>query len=162
MSSVIRRACETDAGFLSRSIEDLQMMHASAMPLLFKPTAEPYLPEKLRDLLANPAAHLFVADIDGNPSGFVHLWVFTEPEGENNFANTKVFISYVYVHPASRGYGIGRALIKTAQALAQELNIPTLELNVMAFNTDARDFFQKCGFVLLREVLFQKMPNVNL
>jgi GNAT superfamily N-acetyltransferase len=162
MSVAIRRARETDAEFLSRSLEDMQVMHATAMPSLFKATAEPYLPEKLRDLLVNPSAHLFVAVVCGSPAGFTHLWIFTEPEGENNFANTKVFISYVYVQPESRGLGVGRALIETARTLAQELNISTLERNVMAFNADARRFFQKCGFMPLREILFQQMPRAKL
>lgn len=157
MSVAIRPARETDAAFLSQSIGELQLMHATAMPSLFKPIAEPYLLEKLQILLANPAAYLFVADVDGSPAGFTHLGLFTEPEGENNFANTKVFISYVYVHPERRNQGIGRALVDAARRRAQELGVRTLELNVMAFNTKARAFFQKCGFTPLREVLSQTL-----
>jgi GNAT superfamily N-acetyltransferase len=157
MSVVIRRACDSDTGFLSRSIGELQAMHAAAMPALFKSTAEPYLPQRLTDLLSNPASYLFVADVDGGPVGFTHLWIVTEPEGENNFANMKIFISYVYVQAENRYKGIGKALIGAAQGLALELGIPTLELNVMAFNVDARLFFEKSGFMLLREVLFQKV-----
>jgi GNAT superfamily N-acetyltransferase len=69
----------------------------------------------------------------------------------------KIFISYVYVQAENRYKGIGKALIGAAQGLALELGIPTLELNVMAFNVDARLFFEKSGFMLLREVLFQKV-----
>jgi ribosomal protein S18 acetylase RimI-like enzyme len=160
MSVVIRRACGTDALFLSQAIQELQELHSAAMPELFKPTIEPYTPEKLSDLLSNPMTHLFIADVAGQPVGFAHFWKFDEPEGENNFPNSKIFISYVYVQSERRRNGIGRALIVAAQNLAEELKASSIELNVMAFNASARDFFLKCGFRTLREILFQKVaPN---
>jgi len=160
MAFIVRRARLTDSGFLSHAIGDLQAAHASVMPELFKPTAEPYLQERLLSLLSNPAAQIFVADADGHAAGFAHFWIVNEPEGENNFPNTKVFISYVYVRAECRCNGIGRALLEEAQHLAKELSISSVELNVMAFNSAAINFFKKCGFTSLREVLFRKVESI--
>lgn len=157
MALIVRRARDTDSDFLSHAIGELQALHATAMPELFKPTVEPYLPERLSSLLSNPAAHILVADVDDRAAGFAHFWIFHEPEGENNFSNTKLFISYVYVRAECRCKGVGRALVEEAQNLAKELDISSVELNVMAFNALAIDFFKKCGFISLREVLFRKV-----
>ena len=159
MSVIVRRARETDATFLSDSMAVLQALHAVSLPTLFKPSAVPYLPEKLLGLLGNPASHLFIADVGGASAGFAHLWIVNEPEGENNFANKRIFISYVYTKEESRGKGVGKALLGAAQTLARELDILTLELNVMAFNVDARLFLKKCGFNLHREILTLEMPE---
>ena len=161
MAVVVRRARDTDSDFLSHAIGELQALHATAMPELFKPTAEPYLPERLSNLLSNPVAHIFVADVDDHAAGFAHFWISHEPEGENNFSNTKLFISYIYVKAEHRCEGVGRALIEEAQNLAKELDISSIELNVMAFNSSATDFFKKCGFISLREVLFRKVERLS-
>jgi GNAT superfamily N-acetyltransferase len=55
-------------------------------------------------------------------------------------------IDHIGVEQAFRGQGIGRALLQTALAAAEETGTNDVELASWSFNTDAHAMFQRCGF----------------
>lgn len=45
-----------------------------------------------------------------------------------------------------RGRGLGRELMSTAEAYAKEKGAGDIKLEVMAFNSDALDFYRELGY----------------
>jgi GNAT superfamily N-acetyltransferase len=53
----------------------------------------------------------------------------------------------LYVEPASRGRGVGTALLQSAQAICHRRGVELLEINVDGEDQDARRFYERNGFV---------------
>ena len=77
----------------------------------------------------------FVAEIDGQIVGFITL------------ADTG-YIDWTYTHKDFQGQGIASALYRHLEAEARARQIPTL---TVAASLIARPFFEKQGFVVLKE-----------
>lgn len=84
----------------------------------------------VREML--PRAELLVCDNGGGPLGFLGL------HGGD--------ILGLFVHSAARGQGIGHALLEAAKERRGEL-----QLHVYRENRRARRFYEREGFLLLRE-----------
>jgi ribosomal protein S18 acetylase RimI-like enzyme len=52
----------------------------------------------------------------------------------------------MWVHPAARGLGVGKALVEAAAAWAKARDFGTLFLWVTESNTSARRLYDRCGF----------------
>ncbi|HEV2660877.1 MAG TPA: GNAT family N-acetyltransferase [Ktedonobacteraceae bacterium] len=94
--------------------------------------------------ITNPDDLVLIAeDMQERRLGFLHVTTvadfFTgEPQG---------YVSDVAVSEQAEGKGVARTLIEHAQAWARERGLRILALDVFAFNTHARAFYQGLGFV---------------
>jgi GNAT superfamily N-acetyltransferase len=59
-----------------------------------------------------------------------------------------IHLEDLYVTPALRGKGIGRALIARVAAIALEESCPRLQWDVLEWNTPAIGFYQKMGALM--------------
>lgn len=100
---------------------------------------------QLHDALFRPSPALFghVAEVDGRVVGAA-LWFL-------NFSTWRgthgIYLEDLYVQPAHRGSGLGRALL---QALAQECverGYARLEWSVLDWNTPAIGFYKSLGAI---------------
>ena len=106
----------------------LEIEHAS-FPLPWK--AEFFLKE-----LQNPRGWSWVAEKEGIIVGYLCGW-FVVDEGE---------ILKVAVHPSSRRYGVGGALLEKAMVIADQRGVQTLHLEVRVSNTAAIALYKFRGF----------------
>ncbi len=68
-------------------------------------------------------------------------------------AETHLFkLRKLYVLPTEQGKGTGKFLIGQVVQCARELGGQTLELNVQRDNQKARDFYERLGFTIYREL----------
>ncbi|MEJ6784370.1 GNAT family N-acetyltransferase [Aminobacter sp. Piv2-1] len=94
----------------------------------------PFLPEadllgqqaKVREFYL-PQAENWVAELDGEPAGFIGL--------------IDDFIGGLFVDPAAHGHGLGKALVLHAAGLKGDL-----EVEVYAANDTAVGFYRRLGF----------------
>jgi ribosomal protein S18 acetylase RimI-like enzyme len=56
------------------------------------------------------------------------------------------WINYLAVHPARRGAGVGRALMRAAEERLALLDCPKINLQVRAENESARAFYEAVGY----------------
>lgn len=95
------------------------------------------------------AAHVFgdVAEIDGEIVG-ISLWFlnFSTWLGTHG-----AYVEDLYVTPASRGLGIGGALLATLAQRCVARGWTRLELSVLDWNTPAWDFYESIGSVAMNE-----------
>jgi GNAT superfamily N-acetyltransferase len=148
MATRIRLASLSDADTLASLIQDVQRLHADAIPRLFKPPGDATLfADDFRErILSDQDSHAFIAEVDGAAAGYVVAIIIRRPETPYNYALKAVHIDQIAVRPAYQRGGCGRALIQAVFDLARNEGIERVNLNTWAFNHQAHTFFQRLGF----------------
>jgi GNAT superfamily N-acetyltransferase len=105
--------------------------------------------ERLRSSLFGdrPAAEVLIAECDGTPAGFA---LFCH-NYSTFLAQRGIWLEDLFVNPAFRGRGIGRALLERLAALALERECGRLEWNVLDWNAPAIGFYRSLGAVPMDE-----------
>lgn len=90
---------------------------------------------------ARPVAEAAIAEVDGEPVAFA-LWftTFSTCRGQAG-----IYLEDIFVKPAFRGRGIGKALLATLARLAVDRDCGRLEWAVLDWNTPAIDFYRSLG-----------------
>jgi diamine N-acetyltransferase len=146
MQTRIRRAVDDDGDALSLLSAEIQAMHAEAVPWRFKrPAPDIFPPEEVIALLGLPENHFFVAEVDGSAVGYVYAAIVKRSETTGQYALEVVYVHHLYVRPAFRRLGIGRALLDAVRSVGAEQGIARLALDVWTFNEEARAFFRGYG-----------------
>jgi GNAT superfamily N-acetyltransferase len=90
-----------------------------------------------------PRAQCEIAEIDGQPVGFA-LWFY-------NFSTFVgrhgIYLEDLYVRPAARGLGIGRAFLKRLAQRCIDERLGRLEWSVLDWNAPAIAFYDALGSV---------------
>ena len=134
--SVVRSAQETDAGRIHRFVLELaayeKLSHAvkaseaDIAALLFGP---------------QPRAFCDLVELDGEPVGFC-LWFYTV----STFAGRAgIWVEDLYVSPAARGGGAGRALLTALARRCVGEGLGRLDWAVLDWNAPAIGFYDRIG-----------------
>ena len=88
-----------------------------------------------------PAAEAALAEVDGDRVGFA-LWfsTFSTFRGQPG-----LYLEDIFVKPACRGRGIGKALLAAVAAIAVERGCGRLEWSVLDWNAPAIGFYRALG-----------------
>ena len=90
---------------------------------------------------ARPHAEVLIAEADGAPAGFALFF-----HNYSTFlARPGLFLEDLYVRPAFRRRGIGRALLTRLASLAVERGCGRFEWNVLDWNESAQRFYESLG-----------------
>jgi ribosomal protein S18 acetylase RimI-like enzyme len=130
----IRRAGPEDAAAIARLLDDFNTEFSEPTP---GPVA---LSGHARRLLA--AGEITVLLAGAGPDGISLLRL------RNSVwtGGPEAHLQELYVVPALRGGGIGRALLEATMAAARELGATGIDLNTGATDTVARALYESCGF----------------
>jgi ribosomal protein S18 acetylase RimI-like enzyme len=143
----IHQASSTDSLLLSSLCMDVQSLHAKHHPDLFKtPQSDDFAVSFYDEMLADSTVSIFIAEENGEALGYVLCKLIERPENPFTFAMRYLLVDQISVRPASQGKGVGKALIKQTEALANEMNLQRIQLDSWGFNTEAHAFFEKMGF----------------
>src|SRR5437868_6352364 len=99
--------------------------------------------ERLREVLfgAKPSAEVLLALEEGAPVGFaVYFYNFSTWLGRPG-----LYLEDLFVRPAARGKGYGRALLVELAKIAQERGCGRMEWAVLDWNDPAIQFYRKLG-----------------
>ena len=136
----------TDAGALRACYVELQddlRVFDARLPA-GEAVADAYLARML-ERCATWDGSVRVAIVDGDVVGFVCVWARVPPEPDEP-TEPYAFISDVFVRPAHRGRGIGRALVDAAVEYARAREAAILRLDVLLANGAARRLYERAGF----------------
>jgi len=88
-----------------------------------------------------PQAHVLIAEIDHKPVGFaVYFFSFSTWLGQHG-----IYLEDLYVSPAQRGSGAGKALLKQLAQIAVEKDCGRVEWSVLDWNEPSIKFYQAMG-----------------
>ena len=143
----IRQATPTDSFLLSSLCMDVQRLHAEHHPRIFKmPQSVDFAAAFFDEMLADPAATIYIAEEDAQALGFIFCKLIEREESPFTYPNRFLHIDQISVHPNAQGRGAGTALIDQAEKLAWELGVSKIRLDSWDFNTKAHAFFEALGF----------------
>jgi GNAT superfamily N-acetyltransferase len=142
MTLAIRSATAADANLIVRFIMDLAIYEK----LEHEAKASP--DDIARDLFGeNPKVFCDIAEWDGRPAGFA-LWFYTYSTFQGRHG---IWLEDLFVDPALRGKGIGKALlVHLAQRCVAE-NLGRLEWWVLDWNEPSIAFYKSQGAAMQDE-----------
>ena len=88
-----------------------------------------------------PAAEAVIASLDDEPVGFAVFF----PTYSTFLARPGLYLEDLFVRPAARGAGVGRAVLKYLARLTVERGWGRLEWSVLDWNEPAIAFYKKMG-----------------
>jgi GNAT superfamily N-acetyltransferase len=142
MGMLIRRARPDEAALVLSLIREL----AEYEGLLHEVEAtEQMIAEAL--FAANPRLYCDVAEWDGEVAGFAVWFVnFSTFSGRSG-----IYLEDLFVRPAWRGRGIGKALLSHLARQCVENGWSRLQWSVLDWNTPSIEFYKSLGAVMLDE-----------
>ena len=96
---------------------------------------------------ARPAAEVLIAELGDEPAGFALFF-----HSYSTFlARRGIYLEDLFVRPAARGRGVGRALLQELARIAVERDCGRLEWSVLDWNEPAIGFYKALGAVPMNE-----------
>jgi GNAT superfamily N-acetyltransferase len=107
---------------------------------------------------SNPILFCEIAEWNGEPAGFA-LWFFNFP----TFAGRPgIYLEDLFVRPAFRGKGIGKALLAYLAKLCIENGWSRMQWTVLDWNTPSIDFYKSLGADMMDEWKLCKLTGAAL
>lgn len=155
MSRVLRAATVDDVPLILQFIRDL----AAYEKLLHEVEATP---EKLRAQLfpsqGGPAAHVVLVEEDGVPAGFA-LYFFNF---STFLAKPGLYLEDLFVAPAFRGRGLGKALLLHLARMANARGCGRMEWSVLDWNEPAKGFYRSLGAIEMSDWRINRLTGPAL
>ena len=153
MSLSIRPATPDDLPLIAQLIRDLADYEKLAHEVRFD---EAVLGAKLFG--PRPYAEVVIGEIAGEAQGFALFFHnFSTFEGKPG-----IYLEDLFVRPAARGSGLGKALLAHLAALAVARDCARLEWSVLDWNEPAIGFYRKLGARLMDEWTVMRVDGAAL
>ncbi len=136
MPVTMRRADAQDLGAL------LELMHEFYAEAGYSLNPDRARAAFLPLLTPGELGQVWMADVQGELAG--HLVVTFSYSME--YGGRAAFIEDLFVRPALRNRGVGRALVKRARAICEELDVRVMYLEVARTNGPAQAIYRAVGF----------------
>ena len=142
---IIRPAEERDIPRVGELLLEVNEVHHTIRPDLFKTGARKYRDDELRAIFRDPNTPVFVCEEAGTVVGYAFC-IVQEHESDNNLVDGKtLYLDDLCVDADARGRGIGTSLYRFVLGYAKENGCHNLTLNVWEGNDAALAFYRKCG-----------------
>jgi ribosomal protein S18 acetylase RimI-like enzyme len=129
---------------LNRFVQDI---HVAVEPSLFRQSRDmPGIEDFHLGFIKNEDHYTFVAEVGADLVGYVGIELQRRPANPFTNARNRLYVHQVGVHPRHRRHGVGRALMSTVDALANQLGVSEVSLDAWSFNADALSFFESLGY----------------
>lgn len=152
MKFLIRRMKRDDFDAILPLQKEIQQLHRTGRPDLFREGAVSYTEESFRAALSDEnGRHAVCAMVDGDGDegeivGFLFAWIRRRREHRNMNDEDFLLIDDICVAEKMRRQGVGRSLFDYADAAAREAGCGRTVLDVYRFNETALSFYRKMGF----------------
>jgi len=107
---------------------------------------------------AKPVAGAFISRIDGDLAGYA-LYFFTF---SSFIGRAGIWLEDLYVRPAFRRQGLGRAMIEAVARIGADRNCGRFEWTALNWNKNALDFYRKLGAQTMDEWVLVRMNSEGL
>ena len=149
----IRQARSDGLKDIARLLVSGDREHASAMPYIFNNRESLPRAEAILSRLKDDDAAVFVAEVENQIVGIIHLEVQSEEGSPGEQQRDHGWVLTVDVEPSHRRGGIGRTLMKVAEEWAQSKGVDHLEFMVWEFNISAIRFYSELGYTIINHTM---------
>jgi GNAT superfamily N-acetyltransferase len=146
----VRRATPGDVVHIARLALEVQDVHVAGRPDLFKPGGVEPIAE-IAHRIGTDGQFYWVAALSTTPVGYAYARLVDEPESLWRRAARTLVLDQMGVAKGHRSQGIGEALWDAVRETAAAERVERVILNVWAFNSDARRFYERLGFTSFHE-----------
>ena len=141
---LLRPAAPRDLTTLVALIHELaEFEHLSHLVRVTPETLHPHL------FGERPVAEAWVAELTGEGGGEVVGFALFFTNFSTFLGQPGLYLEDLYVRPAQRGKGIGRALLERLARLAVERSCGRFEWSVLDWNTHAIGFYERFGATVM-------------
>lgn len=99
-----------------------------------------------------------IAELDGEPVGLaLYFWTYSTWRGHHG-----IRLEDLYVTPAKRGNGVGKALLARLAKIAVDEGCPRLEWDVLDWNASAIAVYEKVGATMLKSWRIMRLADDTL
>src|SRR4051812_22709159 len=106
----------------------------------------------------NPVIHVLIAEWNGAPAGFaLYFFNFSTFVGRPG-----LYLEDLFVRPALRAHGIGRALLRALARVATERHCGRMEWAVLDWNEPALKFYQSLGARQMNEWIIHRLTPAEI
>jgi GNAT superfamily N-acetyltransferase len=106
----------------------------------------------------NPVIHVLVAEFNGAPVGFaLYFFNFSTFVGRPG-----LYLEDLFVRPAERSRGIGRALLRALARIARERGCGRMEWAVLDWNEPALRFYRSLGARPMKEWIVHRLTPLEI
>lgn len=143
-----------DYGILAKLNEGVQNLHAELFPNFFKVHDLVEMTEFFKNVVNKPDHHFFVVKDDEELVGYAWIEIKKIPEGPIKKAFSLGYVHQISINEGKRNKGYGSFLIHKIASFAREHNLSRIELDYWTDNINAKEFYEKLGFVKFREHVY--------
>lgn len=149
----IRFAEVTDIDGILNLLEQVNFIHYEARPDILKQQSK-YSREELEDMLSKQVERpILVAVEDDQVLGYM-FGIYQEVMNNRLLQDEKsLYIDDICIDEKARGKHIGQQLYEATKALAKDTGCRRITLNVWAFNTSAKSFYERMGMETFKTTL---------
>jgi GNAT superfamily N-acetyltransferase len=149
----IRPATAADAATIAALVREL----ADYEKLLHEAKAD--AADFVRELTdPHPVIHVLIAEWHGEPAGFaLYFFNFSTFVGRSG-----LYLEDLFVRPALRSHGIGRALLRALARIARDRHCGRMEWAVLDWNEPALRFYQSLGARQMKEWIVHRLTPVEI
>ena len=107
---------------------------------------------------ANPVIRVLIAEWEGKPAGFaLYFFNFSTFVGRSG-----LYLEDLFVRPALRSHGIGRALLRALARIARDRGCGRMEWAVLDWNEPALRFYQSLGARQMKEWIVHRLTPLEI
>ncbi len=143
----VREARSADLDGICRLSNEINADHHAHMPLDFvKPDGSNRDQAYWLGFMNTDGSAVFVTEDNGVLTGAVAVSVPTSAPYPFLTSRPRGLVATIVVAESYRGMGLGRELMSAAEAYAKDRGAEDIKLEVMAFNSDALEFYRELGY----------------
>ena len=154
---LVRSARREDLPAVNALRRQVNTLHVSGRPDIFKPGFSEELANFLYTIFEDPGHEILVAEEDGKLCGVAILAEIVRPETFFMWERRYIDVDEFCVDEVFHRRGVGRALIEAAKEAARRRGYDRLELNMWEFNEGALAFYEALGFETYRRYMEIKL-----
>lgn len=148
MELTVRRAENRDIPKLLKLLVQVDMVHHSGRPDIFKGPATKYNAEELENIISDNKTPVFVCTDDSDEVLGHAFCVHKQITNDSVMTDIKtLYIDDICVDENARGRHVGKALYDYVINYAKEYGCYNVTLNVWSCNPSALKFYEKMGLV---------------
>lgn len=146
MELTVRRADEKDIPRILELLIQVDMVHHTGRPDIFKGPATKYSAEELKAIVKDNKTPVFVC-VDNNDSVLGHAFcIHKQVIGDSVLTDIRtLYIDDICVDEACRGKSVGKTLYNYVINYAKEQGFYNVTLNVWTCNSGALKFYEAMG-----------------